>query len=177
MLTGCTGPAATPTGDHDHEAAPTRPAAPSTPAPVRPPTDPGADYGDPGAVCRAFSAALYSADTTRDSGPGEAYLRAAAYMNGALAAQSAGAQHDGRWDTWRSHDARLDTHVTAYADVHAEPDSSVAAYRAQKVSTTPVGADGWRGWSESNLIYCTLSHGESGWRVSDYVIYPVAGRG
>ena len=144
---------------------------------MSPPTDPGADYGDPGAVCRAFSAALYSADTTRDSGPGEAYLRAAVYMNGALAAQSAGAQRDGRWDTWRSHDARLDTRVAAYADVHAEPDSSVTAYRAQKVSTTPVGADGWRGWAEDNLIYCTLSHGASGWRVSDYVIYPVAGRG
>lgn len=178
VLAGCsTTPVPPQLGDHDHEAAPARPAAPSAPAPVSPPTDPRADYGDPGQVCRAFTAALYSADTARDTGPGDAYLRAAAYLDGALAAQSDGAQQDGRWDTWRSHSARLDTHVAGYADVHQEPDSSVTAYRAQKVSTTPVGADGWRGWSESDLIYCTLRHGEAWWRVSDYVIYPVPEHG
>ena len=180
-VTGCAATPATPTApavdDHDHEAAPARPAAPSAPAPVSPPTDPDADYGDPSTVCRAFTAALYSADTTRDSGPGDAYLRAAAYMNGVLAAQSEGAQRDGRWDTWRSHAARLETRVSDYADTHQDPDSTVTASRAQKVATTPVGADGWKGWTETNLIYCTLRHDGSGWRVSDYVIYPVADRG
>ncbi len=84
-LAGCAAPAAPVADDHDHKAAPTRPPAPSAPAPVRPPTDPTADYEDPGAVCRAFTVALYSADTTRDAGPGDAYLRASAYMTGELA--------------------------------------------------------------------------------------------
>lgn len=71
-----------------------------TVAAVSPPAQPGFDYADPGEVCRRFTAALYSADTNRDTGPGDAYIRAAAYMRGALAGQSEAAARDGRWTTW-----------------------------------------------------------------------------
>lgn len=161
--------------DHDHEAAPDRPTAPDAPSPAPPPTGPTANYGDPTKVCRAFTAALYSADTTRDRGPMDAYLRATRFMDGALTAQSAAAQSDGRWDTWRSHGVTLDTHVSAHADVHQDPDSTVTAYRVQKVRTTPVGDDGWRGWTDTSLISCTLRHTDAGWRVSDYAVDPVDG--
>jgi hypothetical protein len=148
--------------------------APIVAAAVAPPAEPGFDYADPQEVCRRFAAAFYSADTTRDTGPGDAYARAARYMDGALAGQSAAAERDGRWHTWAEHRARLETRVDALTDPHQSPDSTTTAYRAAVVVTTPVGEDGWRGWSETSSIYCTLRANDTGWRVAHYDIY--AGR-
>ncbi|GGM24034.1 hypothetical protein ACFFX1_10220 [Dactylosporangium sucinum] len=149
------------------------PAAPSLAPTVSPPVEPGFDYADSSEVCRRFLAALYSADTTRDRGPGDAYARASRYVTGAMAGQSAAAEHDGRWATWVDHGARLETQLTAYVDGEQMPDSTVAVYRAYRVTVTPVGADGWRGWSERSLIYCTLHRDDGGWRVAGYDLYPV----
>ncbi|MFD6756147.1 hypothetical protein [Micromonospora gifhornensis] len=154
------------------------PGAQSLPAPIRPvvpvapPTAAGFDYADPGRVCRAFVAALFSADTNRDPGPGAAYQRAAAFMDGSLAAQSPAAQRDGRWATWVAHRARLTVQQTEHADIHRPPDSSVEAYRAQRATVTPVGVDGWRGWTEHSTVYCTLRRTDAGWRVAHYDLVP-----
>lgn len=178
LLTACgAGTDRTPTSNHDHEhAAASAPATrPSIAPAVSPPAEPGFSYADPGEVCRRFVTALYSADATKDAGPGDAFARAARYMSGSLAGQSAGAARDGRWEAWTQHRARMDTRVERHVDMHQMPDSSVRAGRAQKVTATPVGADGWRGWTESSLVYCDLRHDGHGWRVADYVVY-AAGR-
>lgn len=159
------------TDDHAATQSPPTPIRHVTPA--TPPTAAGFDYSDPGRVCSALVAALFSADTTRDPGPGAAYQRAAAFMDGILAAQSPAAQRDGRWATWAAHRARLIVEQTEHIDIHQPPDSSVDAYRAQRVAVTPVGTNGWRGWTEHNAVYCTLRRTDSGWRVARYDLVAV----
>lgn len=179
VLLAAAGCAATPAGGVPAETHPsTAPSAQSTttaPA-VTPPRVAGYDYADPADVCRRFVAAFYSTDTTRDTGPGDAFTRAAAYATGTLAGQSTAASRDGRWDVWAGHRARLDVQVRSQPDMHPEPDSSVEAYRAARVTATPVGADGWQGWTERSIVHCTLRAGDSGepgWRVAHYDVEPV----
>jgi len=95
-------------------------------------------------------------------------------MDGTLAARSSAAQRDGRWATWVAHRARLHAAQSAHVDIHQPPDSSVEAYRAQQVAATPVGKDGWRGWTEISTVYCTLRLGAGGWRVARYDLVPVS---
>jgi len=152
---------------------------PSAPAGVSVPPPPrasGYDYGDPGDVCRRFTTALYSADTARDVGPAEAYTRAGAYMTGQLYAQAGGAAADGRWATWAEHRAALRVQLGDWVEDEQPPDSSISAYRAEQVTVTPVGRDGWTGWAESFLVYCTLARQDDGWRVAGYDIAPAAPR-
>ena len=150
-------------------------AAPGTLAPAAgaAPVDAGFDYADPQQVCRRFAAALYSADTTRDRSPRDAWARAARYASAALATMDTG--RDGRWDTWTAHRARLQTRVSAFTDVHQDPDTTLTAQRAVRLAATAVGVQQWRGWTEHTLLYCALTRepAERRWRVSAYDIYPV----
>ncbi len=142
-------------------------------APVPPPTQPGFSYADPGQVCRRFVMALYSADTRRDTGPGDAYQRAMRFASSTLAGQSAAADRDGRWDTWSGHRARVDAVVEAFADPQQPADNGITARRAFRVTATPVGEDGWRGWTERSIADCALTRGGPdgpGWRVTGYEI-------
>ncbi|MEU8315016.1 hypothetical protein [Micromonospora sp. NPDC049033] len=141
-------------------------------APVPPPTQPGFSYADAGQVCRRFVLALYSADTRRDAGPGDAYQRAMRFASSTLAGQSAAADRDGRWTTWAGHRVRLNTVVDPFADLQPA-DSAITARRTIRVTATPVGEDGWRGWTERSVIDCALRCGGPdgpGWRVSEYQI-------
>lgn len=133
-----------------------------------PPRAAGYGYADPSDVCRRFAGALYSADTTRDLGPGDAYTRAGAYMTGDLYAQAGGADADGRWETWVAHRAALRLQISGWSDDEQPPDSSVSAYRAERLTVTPVGRDGWTGWADTFLLYCTLARQDDGWRVAGY---------
>lgn len=168
-VTGCTA---------DGQPAPTEPstsASSSTDvaAPVPPPTEPGFAYTDPDEVCHRFTAALYSADTPRDAGPGDAYQRAIRYASGTLAGQSPAASRDGRWATWAEHRAYVDAVVEPFVDAQQPADTATTARRAVRVTVTPLGEDGWRGWTEHSLVDCALRRGGpdgSGWRVTGYEI-------
>jgi hypothetical protein len=145
----------------------------TTAACVRPPVQPGFAYADPGEVCRRFVAAMYSADTRSDAGPGDAYGRAVSFASGALAGQSAAAELDGRWLAWSAHRAYLDAHVEPFVDAQLPPDTAITARRAVRVTATAVGEDGWRGWTEHSVADCVLHRGGPdgpGWRVTDYEI-------
>ncbi|MBQ1028964.1 hypothetical protein KBX26_02940 [Micromonospora sp. C97] len=149
------------------------PAPADVAAPVPPPSRAGFSYGDPGEVCTRFTVALYSVDTRRDAGPGDAYDRAIRYASGTLAAQSPAARQDGRWATWTEHRAYVDTVVEPFVDVLQPLDTAIAARRRVRVTATPLGEDGWRGWTEHSLVDCTLRRGGpdgSGWRVAEYEI-------
>ncbi|MFV2103971.1 hypothetical protein [Micromonospora sp. LOL_024] len=142
-------------------------------APVPPPTQRGFGYADPGEVCNRFVAALYSADTRRDAGPGDAYERAIHYASGTLAGQSPAASQDGRWATWAEHRAYVDAVVEPFVDALQPADTTITARHAVRVTATPLGEGGWRGWTEHSLVDCTLRRGGpdgSGWRVAGYEI-------
>ncbi|MEU7753697.1 hypothetical protein [Micromonospora sp. NPDC049171] len=159
--------------------APSTTSAPSAPdpadvvAPVPPPSQAGFAYVDPGEVCIRFTAALYSADTRRDTGPGDAYSRAIRYARGTLAGQSSAARQDGRWATWVEHRAYVDAVVEPFVDALLPADTAISARRTVRVTATPLGEDGWRGRTEHSLVDCTLRRGGSdgsGWRVAGYEI-------
>ncbi|WP_406083531.1 hypothetical protein OHA01_02010 [Micromonospora zamorensis] len=138
-----------------------------------PPTEPGFAYAGPGEVCQRFTAALYSADTRRDAGPVDAYERAILYGSSTLAGQSPAAGRDGRWATWAEHRAYVDAVVEPFVDALQPADTTITARRAVRVTATPTGEDGWRGWTEHNLVDCNLRRGGpdgSGWRVAGYEI-------
>jgi len=197
-VTGCAGPAGdavsgTPPVVSTSAAPASPPVASAGPPPTLVPTVPGYRYDDPADVCHRFAAALYSADTTVDSGPADAPRRAAGYADAALAATLTRSTVDGRWPLWRQHRARLHTQVRGHADSEAPVDSTVAAYRAVQVAATPVGDHGWRGWTQTTLLHCTLTPltpaeaspaavapspeapGGGPWRVAGYTLAPLPG--
>lgn len=162
----------------DAQPAPTKPSTTAVSpadaaAPVAPPAQPGFPYTDPGEVCRQFTAALYSADTRRDAGPGDAYQRAIRSASATLAGQSPARNQDGRWATWTKHRAHVDAAVEPFVEDQQAPDTAITARRAVWVTATPLGEDGWRGWTERSLVDCTLRCGGpdgSAWRVTGYEI-------
>ncbi|MET7879832.1 hypothetical protein ABZS52_23235 [Micromonospora profundi] len=138
-----------------------------------PPTQPGFTYADPAEVCHRFTAVLYSADTRRDAGPGDAYQRAIRYASGTLAGQSPAASRDGRWATWAEHRAYVDAVVEPFVDAQQPADTAITARRAVRVTSRPLSEGGWRGWTEHSLVDCALRRGGpdgSGWRVTAYEI-------
>jgi hypothetical protein len=143
--------------------------------PTAPPTVSGYAYTDPDDVCGRFAAALFSIDTTIDAGPVDATRRAAGFADAGLAARLVAAGRDGRWETWRLHHARIHAAVSAYVDDEQPPDTSVAAYRAVRVVAAPVGDDGWRGWPQTGVFYCTLARLGPQWRVAGYTLAPLDG--
>ncbi|MEV4825747.1 hypothetical protein [Micromonospora sp. NPDC049274] len=163
---------------NDGQPVPTRPSTTAlgsadVAAPVPPPTQPGFSYTDPGEVCTRFTAALYSADTRRDAGPSDAYQRAVHYASGALAGQRQAVRRDGRWATWAEHRAYVEAVVEPFVDALQPADTPITARRAARVTATPLGEDGWRGWTEHSLLDCTLRRGGpdgSAWRVTGYEI-------
>jgi hypothetical protein len=166
VLGACAHPA--PTGP----AAPTGPSASSTAAPLPvytgppPPGVPGFDYSDPDQVCRGFTVAMLSSDTTTDASPLDAYRRAAAFMT-APAPSSDPGLGDARWTEWVGHRARITVGLTDYMG-ELDPDEPGFTSRAVTATTTPEGADGWRGTTERETVYCTLAQTGSTWRVAGF---------
>jgi hypothetical protein len=134
---------------------------------VHPPTQPGFDYTHPDQVCHRFGAALYSTDTTRDTGPADAYASAT------LGRQSTAATRDGRWPVWAAHRARIETRLIPVDATQPGADTALVAYRTVRISATAVGADGWRGPTEQVILDCTLARGGPdgpGWRVTRFAL-------
>ncbi|SNT65699.1 hypothetical protein SAMN05421812_12542 [Asanoa hainanensis] len=150
------------------------PTAATEPSPtplVSPPTDPGADYGDPTQVCLRFAGALYRHDTGIDASARAAQQRAMAYATGRLASavDAQPDRSDAQWSTWQSHRAVTDPTAANVIDADEQPaDGPVDAYRAARVTFTPVGADGWYGPAETWVVFCVLHRDEGGWRVAHY---------
>ncbi|MEV4210195.1 hypothetical protein [Micromonospora sp. NPDC049662] len=144
-----------------------------------PPTQPGFAYADPGEVCTRFTAAVYSADTRRDTGVGDAYQRALRFAGGPLAGQWQAAGRDGRWTTWAEHRADVDAVVGPIVDALQPTDTRISAQRVARVTVTPLGEDGWRGWTEHSLADCTLRCGgpaKPAWRATGCEIHQAGPR-
>jgi hypothetical protein len=141
----------------------------SSPSPAA--ADPAVDYRDPAAVCGAFVRALYARDTATDSGPADAYRRAAAYAD----ARYAQAIADPRalqlpdWQEWLDHRAAVAVDVqplTGDIDV----DATGHQVRAMAVTAVAQGRDGWTGQSMRTHVTCDLSPAPEGWRVGSYTL-------
>ncbi|MEV4212588.1 hypothetical protein [Micromonospora sp. NPDC049662] len=153
------------------ERPPTDATGPSPTPSVSPPTDPGTDYQDPTQVCLRFAGALYRHDTGIDASAQAAHRRATAYTTGRLASavDAQPDRADAQWSTWRTHRAATEPAVANVIDADEQPaDGPVDAYRAARVTFTPVGADGWRGPTEAQVVYCVLHRDDGGWRVAHY---------
>jgi hypothetical protein len=131
--------------------------------------DPAVDLGDRGAVCDAFAAALFTADTATDTGPVDAYRRAAAYATTDLAADltTVPARTPASWHDLMAHDGQVDVEVHRYAG-EIPPPAGEVAYQATMVVTTVTGRDRWQPATGRHTVYCTLHGSQARWRVAAY---------
>ena len=145
------------------------PAGPTTPA-ATPAELVGVDETDPAAVCEGFARVLYSRDTVTDAGPGDAYRRAAAFLEPSLAAAAmSGPDRSAEWEQWRGHQVRTDVQVTPWLGDGQPEAAGSEQYRAVVATVLPVGADGWRGPARTTTVYCTLTpSAPPRWRISAY---------
>jgi hypothetical protein len=155
----------------------TRPASPTVAASaaavtVQPPSaDPAVDLGGPGAVCDAFAAAMFTIDTATDTGPSDAYRRAAAYATGQLATAlvAATARRSPDWAQLVAHHGRVTAEVAAYAG-EPPPDHGASAHRATVVTTATTGRTGWSRPPGRHIVYCTLSQAGPRWQIAAYEV-------
>ncbi len=121
----------------------------------------------------AFAVAVFRVDTTVDGGPGDAYRRAAAYMDASLTAEVVAERSlpvTVEWQEWVAHRAYVDVDVEPYAGDALPPAGGDKRYEAVLVASRPVGRDGWRGPEQQYTVECVLRSAGGGWRVSGYEI-------
>ncbi|WP_459645179.1 hypothetical protein [Kineococcus sp. NUM-3379] len=129
------------------------------------------DMSNPDAVAQAALVALYSHDTSIDTGPHDAALRALPWLSSsfARAVQEARpvAAPGAEWNEWAQHQAWTTPRVIEALDQRPE-DTSVQAFRQYQVDLTPTGRDGWAGAVTSYDVFVILTNDmQSGWRVNE----------
>lgn len=122
----------------------------------------------PQQVCTGFAHTRFGHDTTRDPGPQAAHERARSWMRPDHTRATLPAGRDPRWDTWRPHRVAVAVTKRPWARDGLPPDSEHTAHRAVVVATTPVGADGWTGPTETHTVLCTLTVQDGTWYVATY---------
>lgn len=131
--------------------------------------DPAVNLADPDAVCGAFAAALAAREAATDAGPADAYARAAAYADAALA-DALLAPPPPRapgWAELAAHRARVTVSVARLAG-EPPPDHDGVAYRAAAVVASASGRDAWRGPADRHTVYCVLHAAGPLWQVAGY---------
>jgi hypothetical protein len=157
------------------------PMAPSpTPSmgPAAPPADVlrGADPTDATAVGGAVARAVWTSDTTADSGPTDAEIRASALfipdLRSLLAAVNP-APPGAEWVLWSSHKVKTVATAVLQHDAGAPTDTPTVAVRSFAVTVQPVGADGWTGPSDLEVEFLTLARAAPGgpWLVARFGPY------
>ena len=135
------------------------------------PRDPKVDYHDDTAVCHAFTRAIYTVNATRDTGPNDAYRRAASYVTAKIvASMDTGSRFGPDWQNL------VDHHATTTVDLrpligdqagHAPNAHAVSVLAIVKVT----GRDGWQGPTTRHAVHCALAPSSTGeLRVGDYQV-------
>ncbi|MFJ8751494.1 hypothetical protein ACIREO_19505 [Streptomyces sp. NPDC102441] len=189
-LTAPSEPAATGTGPYATPSA-ARTDAPPLPEPTDAPEpkDTGAppgntikprdvDQADADAVSKGALTALWTFDTTTDSGPHDAELRAAdaGWLTGAYAdrlrARRPQPVSGAQWQEWAGHDARTDVAPEKTEDAARPPDSDTEAWRQWTVTATPSGSEGWAGEPVVVAVFVQLTRAavDKPWRVADVTV-------
>ncbi|MEV0778421.1 hypothetical protein [Streptomyces sp. NPDC050428] len=189
-LTAPSPPSATGTGPYPTPPVP-RTDAPALPEPTEPtePTSTDAPRGsaprpqdvdqtDADAVGEGTLTALWTYDTTTDSGPHDAQLRAAeaGWLTAAYADQVRahrpksvpGAQ----WLEWAGHRARTTVAVQKTEDAAKPPDTGTEAWRQWTVTATPKGRERWTGEPvvASVYVHLTRTTTDKPWRVAEVTV-------
>ncbi|CAL9590534.1 hypothetical protein SUDANB145_05216 [Streptomyces sp. enrichment culture] len=133
------------------------------------------DQRDADAVARGALTVMWTFDTTADSGPHDAAVRAAdagwlteAYAN-RLRAHSPRSAPDVQWRDWADHRVRTVVTLKKTEDAARPPDTGTEAWRQWAVTTTPTGRGGRRGTPTTVVTYVRLTRAtaDGPWRVAD----------
>lgn len=117
-------------------------------------------------TCARFATAALAADATTDRGPSDARRRAAhQYGTPDLTATITGEGRDPDWQLLASRQARVVVTTEPATDDHPQhhPDQAAVAVIARR---TAVAADGSRHRLADAVVYCTLTNGTNGWRIT-----------
>ncbi|HSA51320.1 MAG TPA: hypothetical protein VLH10_14600 [Yinghuangia sp.] len=149
--------------------------APAEEAPaLAPPVPEQVDFQDPVAVSRAAVVVMWTSDTTKDSRPGDAMLRAEPYLSQELNEAARTAQSIERlppdWVEMSERQGRTVVTATLADEKGKPPDTPTEAYHAWSLTVSPIGADGWRGVPENITVFVTLARSMVGqpWQVTNY---------
>lgn len=129
------------------------------------------DERDVASVSRAFAVASFDSDTRIDKSPFDTQRRAARWASGQLAEQlRAGGVAPGgaAWDRMAAHDGYTAVAARQDRDDGRPRDQLRRAQRGWVVSATPRGKAGWRGQTDTHVVFVTLTRsGEhQPWRVT-----------
>jgi hypothetical protein len=175
-------PAATGTGPYPtpsdpREAAPLPAGAKATPrGGVTKPDD--VDQRDAGAVAWAALQVMWTFDTTVDSGPQDAALRAAdagwltkAYAK-RLRAYQPRSVPGAQWQEWTDHRAYTVALLRKTEDAAKPADTDTEAWQQWTVDASPVGRDKWAGEPTTVVAYVHLTRtaADETWRVADVTV-------
>jgi hypothetical protein len=131
---------------------------------------------DATAVGAAVARAVWTFDTTVDSGPTDAEIRASALfipaLRGLLTTLSP-APPGAEWGLWASHRAKTTATAVLQHDAGAPADTPTIALRSFAVTVQPLGVDGWAGPSELEVEFITLARPAPGdpWLVARFGPY------
>ncbi|WP_446047469.1 hypothetical protein [Streptomyces olivaceus] len=175
-------PAATGTGPYPTpsdagEAAPLPPGSKGTPrGGVTGPGDVGRKSAD--AVGQGALTVMWTFDTTIDSGPGDASVRAAdaGWLTQAYAARVR--EHQPRsdpgaqWREWAVHRASTTVTLEKAEDAAIPAETDTEAWRQWAVTASPQGRDGWTGEPTTVVAFVRLARtaADEAWRVADVTV-------
>ncbi|MFJ2818042.1 hypothetical protein [Streptomyces sp. NPDC087294] len=166
-----TGPYPTPT---DADASPTVPVRSTGTPKGGVPQAADVKRTDADAVSKGALKALWTYDTTVDSGPVAAGVRAAdagwltAEYGLQLRSQQGGSVSSAQWREWAGHRAYTTVALSAADDAARPPDTGTEAWRQWIVTTTPHGRDQWTGKADALAVYVQLTRTGPGkaWQVA-----------
>ncbi|WP_328770521.1 hypothetical protein [Streptomyces sp. NBC_00286] len=142
-------------------------------------TRPGdTDQRDADAVSWGALKVMWTFDTTIDSGPGDASVRAAdaGWLTEAYAARVR--EHRPRsvpgaqWREWVGHRASTIVTLEKAEDAAMPADTDTEAWRQWVVTTSPQGRDGWAGEPTTVVAFVRLTRTapDEAWRVADVTV-------
>ncbi|MCX4233220.1 hypothetical protein [Streptomyces ortus] len=137
------------------------------------------DRTDADAVSEGALKVLWTFDTTTDSGPHDAEVRAAdaGWLTGAYAdrlrAQRPRTIPGVQWQEWAEHRAHTTVVPRKTADAAQPPDTDTGAWRQWTVTATPSGRRQWTGEPAvvTVFLHLTRTAGDQPWRVADVTVH------
>ncbi|MGC5562531.1 hypothetical protein ACPYPG_06765 [Streptomyces sp. FR-108] len=137
------------------------------------------DRTDADAVGEGALKVLWTFDTTTDSGPHDAEVRAAdaGWLTGAYAdrlrARRPRTIPGVQWQEWAEHRAHTTVVPRKTADAAQPPDTATGAWRRWTVTATPSGRGQWSGEPVvvTVFLHLTRTAGDRPWRVADVTVH------
>lgn len=135
------------------------------------------DQHDATTVSKAGLTVMFRYDTSMDTSPHDASIRAARLgwctpgyareLKKTKPRSAPGAE----WNTWQSHHAYTRVSLQHTEDAGRPPDTATTATREWTVTTTPHGRDGWKGHHEETTAFVQMNRHHGGpWRIAGVTV-------